>query len=43
LIYPRKSYVRINSYVDATAITSLDGEGLHFPEAPLETFPKDKR
>jgi hypothetical protein len=40
LIYPRKSYVRINSYVDATAITSLDGEGLHFPEAPLETFPK---
>ena len=40
LIYPRKSYVRINSYVDATAITSLDGEGLHFPEAPQETFPK---
>ena len=40
LIYPRKSYVRINSYADATAITSMDGEGLHFPEAPQETFPK---
>ena len=40
LIYPRKSYVRINSYIDATAVTSLNDEGLHLPEAPQETFPK---
>jgi hypothetical protein len=32
--YPLRAFVRVNSYLDAAAITSQDSEGLHFPQSP---------
>jgi hypothetical protein len=36
--YPLRAFVRINSYIDGTRLTSQDSEGLHFPGlAPKQT------
>ena len=36
--YPLRAFVRVNSYIDGTRLTSQDSEGLHFPElAPKQT------
>jgi hypothetical protein len=32
--YPQKAFLRVNSYLDGTTLTSQDPEGLHLPQFP---------